>query len=68
ENMVKVKYGWLMLQQIQLSIPKGHIPKSVKVYRNNIEIPSTYEAKNRIEISFDRILLNEGDELKIVFS
>ncbi len=68
ENMVKVKYGLLMLQQIQLSIPEGHIPKSVKVYRNNIEIRSTYEAKNRIEISFDRILLNEGDELQIVFS
>lgn len=67
ENTVEVKYGRLNLCQLNLSLSPGQSPQQVKVYRNNQEIPSTFEINERVVVSFDSTELTEGDQLKVRF-
>jgi uncharacterized protein (DUF608 family) len=65
QNVIEVRYGKLALQQIQLSVEQGLLPKAIKVSRNGKEIPVTFVINDRVEISFERIELNKGDTLEI---
>ncbi len=65
-NTVEVKYGRLALQQLRLSVTNAAI-KEVRVYVNGKETPSQFEKDGQLLISFDKVELKKGDELKVVF-
>ncbi|MDR1161329.1 MAG: hypothetical protein LBK45_03225 [Tannerellaceae bacterium] len=65
QNTVEVKYGRLMLGQLNLSPLPGISPKEIKIFHNGKEIPASVEQNNNITITFNKIELKKGDQLKV---
>jgi hypothetical protein len=65
QNTVEVKHGRLILRQLRLSLADGLAPKSVNVFCNDQQIPSSYEVNDKTEVSFSKIELKKGDKLRV---
>lgn len=67
QNSIDVKYGRLSLQKVIFSVPEGMTPQKVEVYCNDKQVASTFNVSNKIEVSFKKLNLNNGDKLRVVF-
>ncbi|MDR1556023.1 MAG: hypothetical protein LBS88_03175 [Tannerellaceae bacterium] len=65
QNTVEVKYGRLILCQLNLSALPGISPEEVKIFHNDKEIPVSVENNNKVTITFNKIELKKGDRLKV---
>ena len=60
-----MKHGRLVLNTVEITLPDGKAPQSVKVTVDGQEIPSSFKAGHRVEVSFDEQIVGEGGNLTV---
>ncbi len=64
-NEIAVKHGRLVLNTVEITLPEGKTPQTVKVAIGEQEIPATFETGQRTVVSFDPQTIDEGETLTV---